>query len=151
MRFIESVLVVPAVLSLAIVSGAACRNTAEGVRKDVDAARPAADDARREAREAASDVRRAAREVTDAAAETAEETSERLAAVVQGVDVKTALMADPSVDAARINVDADARTRTIRLEGLVATEAERDMAGIIAAGHAPGYRIVNELTLPSPR
>lgn len=151
MRFIQSVLVVPAVVSLAVASGAACRNTADGLQKDREQAESVTADARREARELASDVRRATANAGDVAAETAEEAAERLAAVVQGVDVKTALMADPSVDAARIDVDAEAPTHTIRLEGVVSTEAERDMAAIIAAGHAPGYRIDNQLTVAPTR
>lgn len=150
MRFITSALVAPALFALVLGSGIACGNTAEGVKKDGEQAAAATAEAREEAHEAAAEVSRAARGARDAAAETAEHASERLAAVVQGVDVKTALMADPSIDAARIDVDAMADARTIRLEGLVSTEAERDMAGIIAAGHAPGYRIDNQLMV-APR
>jgi hypothetical protein len=145
----HSALALSAVFSLAL-AGTACQNTVDGVKKDTEQAADSTADARRDAREAADDVRRAAASAADRASESIERASERIGAAVQGADVKAALMADPSVDAARIDVDADAATKTIRLEGSVASEAERDMAGIIAGGHAPGYTIDNRLTV-APR
>ena len=45
-------------------------------------------------------------------------------------------MADPSVDATRIDVDTDYRTRTVTLNGYVPTAAERDVAEAIAKAPA---------------
>lgn len=56
-------------------------------------------------------------------------------------------MADPSVDATRIDVDADYRTRTITLNGYVPTNTERDAAAVIAKGHAEGYKVVNNISV----
>jgi osmotically-inducible protein OsmY len=139
-RHINSALYVPTILALTLTAGVACRNTADGAKRDAEQTADATATAREQAGELASDVQRTA-------AETAERASERVAAVAEGVDVKMALMADPSVDATRLNVNTDPRSRTIRLEGAVPTEAERDMAAIIAAGHAPGYRIENHLVV----
>ena len=63
------------------------------------------------------------------------------------MDVKTALMADPSVDATRIDVDVDYRTRTVTLNGYVPTDGERDRAEAIAKAKADGYKIVNNMTV----
>jgi hypothetical protein len=132
---------------LTLAAGVACDNTARGFREDADRAGSAADRARDRASDMAADAQRAAASATESAAEYAERAAEWTAAKVEGAEVKAVLMADPSVDAARVDVDADHRTRMIRLEGSVKTEVERDMAGIIAAGHAPGYRVDNQLTV----
>lgn len=150
MRHIHPALAVAAIVSF-VLAGTACQHTIDGAKKDAEQASDATADARADATAAADDVRRAAASAGDVAAETAEEAAERIDAVVQSADVKTALMTDPSVDAARVNVDADASTHTIRLDGSVVSEAERDMAAIIAAGHAPGYRVDNQLTVSPKR
>lgn len=138
-------------LAVALMSGlalAACDNTAAGVRKDADAnadkAATAADEAKdkaaAEGRDAAADTKEAARDTGDA-----------LKGAVETIDVKTALMADRTVDASHINVDTFHETKTIVLKGSVKTATQRDEAARIAAIEAPGYRIDNQLTVvPNP-
>src|SRR5688572_16838854 len=130
---------------------AACDNTARGVKQDAQQAEADTRDERAEAtakaREVGGDVAHAARRAADAAAEAGEELAERASAASEGVDVKASLMADPSVDATRIDVDTDYRTRTVTLKGYVPSETERDMAGVIAKARAEGYTVVNNLTV----
>jgi osmotically-inducible protein OsmY len=54
-------------------------------------------------------------------------------------------MADGSVDATRIDVDTDYRTKTVTLNGYVPTENERMKAESIARAKASGYSVVNNL------
>jgi hypothetical protein len=140
-----------AYLAVALMSGlslAACSNTAAGVKKDAEinadkaatAADRAEDKAEPAAREAAAETREAAREAGSAAA-----------AAIETIDVKSALMADRTVDASHINVDTFHETKTVVLKGSVKTATQRDEAARIAAAEAPGYRIDNQLTVvPNP-
>jgi osmotically-inducible protein OsmY len=61
--------------------------------------------------------------------------------------VKSALMADRTVDATHINVDTIHETKTVVLKGSVKTATQRDEAARIAAAEATGYRIDNQLTV----
>lgn len=138
-------------LAIALLSGlslAACSNTAAGVEEDArenadraaTAADRAEDRARPAAEEAAADTREAAREAGGA-----------VAGAVETIDVKSALMADRTVDASHINVDTLHETKTVVLKGSVKTATQRDEAARIAAAEAPGYRIDNQLTVvPNP-
>ena len=138
-------------LAIALMSGlslAACSNTAAGVEQDAkenaDKAAAAADRAEDKAapaaREAAADTKEAARDAGSA-----------VAAAVETIDVKSALMADRTVDASHINVDTVHETKTVVLKGSVKTATQRDEAARIAAAEAPGYRIDNQLTVvPNP-
>jgi osmotically-inducible protein OsmY len=145
-------------LAVALMSGlalAACSNTAAGAKKDADVnadktaaateeakdkADAAADKAAAESREAASDTKEAARDASGA-----------LKAAVETIDVKSALMADRTVDASHINVDTFHETKTVILKGSVKTATQRDEAARIAASEAPGYRIDNQLQIvPNP-
>ena len=140
-----------AYLAVALLSGlslAACSNTAAGVKKDAEinadkaatAADRAEDKAEPAAREAAAETREAAREAGSATA-----------AAIETIDVKSALMADRTVDASHINVDTFHETKTVVLKGSVKTATQRDEAARIAAAEAPGYRIDNQLTVvPNP-
>jgi osmotically-inducible protein OsmY len=140
-----------AYLAVALLSGialAACDNTAAGVKKDAEinaekaatAADRAEDKAEPAAREAAAETREAARDAGSAAA-----------AAIETIDVKSALMADRTVDASHINVDTFHETKTVVLKGSVKTATQRDEAARIAAAEAPGYRIDNQLTVvPNP-
>jgi osmotically-inducible protein OsmY len=49
------------------------------------------------------------------------------------------------VDAARIDIDTNYRTKTVTLNGYVPTETERNMAEVIAKARAEGYAVVNNL------
>jgi osmotically-inducible protein OsmY len=117
-----------AVALLSLVGLAACSNTAAGVE----------DDATRASEKAAEAVDEAAREAARATA-----------AVVETIDVKSALMADRTVDASHIDVDTFPETKTIVLKGSVKTSAERDEAERIAGIEAPGYKIDNQLKVVS--
>lgn len=137
------------VAALAVTGASACDKTAQGVKQDAAQAEAETRDERAQAKEAVKDIGndavKAAGRVADSAAQAGEEIAERASAVKETVDVKTALMADPSVDATRIDVDTDYRTRTVTLGGYVPTNTERDMAEVIAKGHAEGYKIVNNI------
>jgi osmotically-inducible protein OsmY len=139
------------ILAIALLSGlslAACSNTAAGVEQDArenaDKAAAAADNAEDKARpaaeEAAAETREAAREVGGATR-----------AAMETIDVKSALMADRTVDASHIDVDTFHETKTVVLKGSVKTATQRDEAARIAAAEAPGYRIDNQLrVVPNP-
>ena len=145
-------------LAVALLSGlslAACSNTAAGAKKDAEInsekAATAADKAEDKAQAAGE---KAAAEGREAAAETKEAAREAGGAVkaaVETIDVKSALMADRTVDASHINVDTFHETKTVVLKGSVKTATQRDEAARIAAAEAPGYRIDNQLTVvPNP-
>jgi osmotically-inducible protein OsmY len=134
-------------LAIAMMSGltlAACSNTAAGVKKDADvnaekaaaAADNAEDKAAPAAREAAADTKDAARNAGSATT-----------AAIETIDVKSALMADRTVDASHINVDTLHETKTVVLKGSVKSATQRDEAARIAAAEAPGYRVDNQLTV----
>lgn len=138
-------------LAIALMSGlslAACSNTAAGIEKDAeqnaDKAAAATADARGDVKDAAADASAATR---DAAASA----GGAIAAAVETIDVKSALMADRTVDASHINVDTFHETKTVVLKGSVTTATQRDEAARIAAAEATGYRIDNQLTVvPNP-
>ena len=131
-------------LAIALLSGlslAACSNTAAGVEQD----------ARENADKAATAADRAEDKARPAAEEAAREAGSAAAAAVETIDVKSALMADRTVDASHINVDTMHETKTVVLKGSVKTATQRDEAARIAAAEAPGYRIDNQLTVvPNP-
>ena len=145
-------------LAVALMSGlslVACSNTAAGAKKDAeinkdkaeaataeakDKADAAADKAAEAGKEAAADTKEAARDATGA-----------VKAAIETIDVKSALMADRTVDASHINVDTFHETKTVVLKGSVKTATQRDEAARIAAAEAPGYRIDNQLKIvPNP-
>lgn len=133
-----------AIALMSALSLAACSNTAAGVEEDAeragDKAAAAADDAAAAAKEAAAEGRETAREAGGA-----------ISAAIETIDVKSALMADRTVDASHINVDTFHETKTVVLKGSVKTATQRDEAARIAAAEAPGYRIDNQLTVvPNP-
>ena len=72
---------------------------------------------------------------------------EKAAAGAETVDVKAALIADGRVDAANINVDTIASTKTVILKGSVPTAQQRTAAETIAREQAKGYTINNQLTV----
>jgi hypothetical protein len=145
-------------LAVALMSGlalAGCSNTAAGAKKDADINKDKADAAAAEAKDKA-DVTadKAKAEGRETAAETkdaARDASGAIKAAVETIDVKSALMADRTVDASHINVDTFHETKTVVLKGSVKTATQRDEAARIAAAEAPGYRIDNQLTVvPNP-
>lgn len=138
-------------LAIALLSGlslVACSNTAAGVEQD---ARENADKAATAADRAEDKARPAAEEAAADAREAGREAGSAIAGATETIDVKSALMADRTVDASHINVDTMHETKTVVLKGSVKTATQRDEAARIAAAEAPGYRIDNQLTIvPNP-
>ena len=137
------------VAAFAITGTAACQNTARGLKQDAQQAEEQTRDDRAEAKEKAQELGQDAAKVANRAGHTAgqvgEEFAERAGAAWETVDVKGALMADASVDATRIDVDTDYKTKTVTLAGYVPSETERNMAEVIAKARADGYTVVNNL------
>lgn len=115
---------------------AGCSNTAAGARED--------------AANAANKVSTAATDAGKATTDAATSTGATVAAAVETIDVKSALIADRTVDASAINVDTVASTKTVVLKGSVPTPEQREEAGRIAGAEAPGYRIDNQLAVVKP-
>jgi hyperosmotically inducible periplasmic protein len=139
------------IAAISIALAAACDNTARGLKQDAANAEAESRDERAAAKSTAKDVAhdaaQAARTVGSMAADAGEEVAERAGAIKENVDVKAALMADPSVDATRIDVDVDYRTHTVALNGYVPTAAERERAEAVAREKAKGYKIANNITV----
>ncbi len=140
---------------LAMVATAACDNTAAGARKDAEIA---AEDAKRASEKAAEATADAARDASDATKRAGEAVAEGTAdatrdaaaassAAATTTSVKSALMADKSVDATKIDVDSDGTSRTVTLRGSVPNETQRASAERIARAKAEGYTVVNQLTI----
>ena len=133
---------------LSSLSLAACSNTKAGVEQD---ARENADKAAAAADKAEDKARPAAETAAAETKEAAREVSGAVKGAVETIDVKSALMADRTVDASHIDVDTFHETKTIVLKGSVKTATQRDEAARIAAAEAPSYRIDNQLrVVPNP-
>jgi osmotically-inducible protein OsmY len=137
------------IAAFGIAGAAACDDTARGLKQDAQQAEEQTRDeraeAQRKARELGNDAARAASRAGEAAGEAGEEVAERARAAWETVDVKGALMADSSVDATRIDVSTNYKTKTVTLSGYVPTETERNMAEVVAKARAEGYTVVNNL------
>jgi osmotically-inducible protein OsmY len=137
------------VAAFAIAGVTACENTARGMKQDAAQAEAETRDERAvaadKARELGHDAAKAARELGAAAAEIGDDVADAASGKKEEIDVKAALMADASVDAARIDVDTNYFNRTVTLKGTVKTHTERDMAEVIAKAHADGYKVVNNI------
>ena len=151
-----------ALAAAALVVAPACRNTAESAKED---SRENAEKAREESREAGQSAKDTGQKISDQAKETGskvgEEAKEIGAKIKEGakavgaeidakkqtMDVKTALMADKSIDASHIDVDTNADTKTVTLKGTVRSAAQKSAAGKVAREHAEGYTIRNQLTV----
>ena len=143
------ILAIIATLSIGLVT--ACENTARGLKQDAAEAEADTRDERAQAsaaaKEVANDAAHAARAVGTMAKDAGEELAEKASAVGETVDIKAALMADPAVDASRIDVDVSTWTKTVTLNGYVPTIAERDKAEAIAKAKAGGYKVVNNIAV----
>ena len=154
---------------------AGCDNTQEGLKRDAEENQRKAEAATADARQKASEAnekagqsvkdatenvgqavenaaKTAGHAVGDAAATTGKAVGDAVAttgrtidAATQTADVKTALIADKTVDASHINVDTDISSRTVVLKGHVPTDTQKARAGEIAAQKASGFRINNQL------
>ena len=138
-------------LAIALMGGlslAACSNTAAGVEKDAERN---ADKAAAAAAEAKADTKEATKDASAATKDAAANAGGAIAAAIETIDVKSALMADRTVDASHINVDTFHETKPGVLKGSVKTATQRDEAARNAAAEATGYRIDNQLTVvPNP-
>ena len=64
---------------------------------------------------------------------------------VETVDVKTAILADKTIDAGAIDVDTYQDKKVVVIRGSVPTEAQKQKAGMIAKENAKSYTIDNQL------
>ena len=149
-RIHNGLLAVTATFAFAL-AGVACDNTANGARQDAreatEATRDGKDAAKAEAKDEAAEARAEGREAADDARRTAGNAGSAIDAAGETIDVKTALMADDTVDADEINVDTFHETKTVVLKGSVPTAAMKTAAGRIAAREAEGYKVDNQLTV----
>ena len=78
------------------------------------------------------------------------DTKDNTAAVrggIETVDVKTAIIADKTIDAGAIDVDTYQDKKVVVLRGSVPTEAQKQKAGMIAKDNASSYTIDNQLAV----
>jgi osmotically-inducible protein OsmY len=66
---------------------------------------------------------------------------------LQTLDVKSAIIADKSIDSGAIDVDTYADKKLIVIRGSVPTEAQKTKASEIAQKNAEGYKIDNQLAV----
>jgi hypothetical protein len=79
-----------------------------------------------------------------------EDTKDNTATVRGGIetlDVKSAIIADKTVDSGAIDVDTYQDKKVVVLRGSVPTEAQKQRAERIAREHAKGYSIENRLVV----
>jgi hypothetical protein len=125
-------------------AGSAVESAAQDAVNNVERASDSVQQASRRKGEAESAVKQTGESARDAVNQTAA----AAAAAVQTAQVKTALVADSSVDAKDINVDTDPATKTIILKGYVPSAAQKTAAGRIATAKASaGYTVRNELVI----
>jgi osmotically-inducible protein OsmY len=155
----------PAALLAASLFGA-CSNTAKGIQEDTAQnaakAKDASADATAATERAAADAKEkteyavdkateatkdAAHDAAVATKDAAKSTANAIDGAEQTMQIKSALMADKSVDASGIDVDTDGTTKTVTLKGHVPNAAQKASAERIAKSKAPDYRLVNNLTV----
>ncbi|HYE88167.1 MAG TPA: BON domain-containing protein [Vicinamibacterales bacterium] len=79
-----------------------------------------------------------------------QDTKENATAVRGGLetlDVKTAILADKTIDAGAIDVDTFQDRKVVVLRGSVPTEQQKQKAEMIARDNAKGYTIENKLAV----
>ena len=79
-----------------------------------------------------------------------QDTKENASAVrggIETVDVKTAIIADKTIDSGAIDVDTYQDKKLVVLRGSVPTEAQKQKAGKIAQDNASSYKIDNQLAV----
>lgn len=92
----------------------------------------------------------AAKPAVNNAVSSAETLTENAAATGK---IKTAFIADPDLKARNINVTSNSQTKTVLLQGTVATAAHKSKATRIARENAPDFKIANQLKVavnPNP-
>jgi len=116
-----------------LVATSACGNTARGVKED--------------ASQAGEKTAAATERVVEATSNTRAQAGEAMSGAIETVDVKSALLADTRVTARGINVGTNEERKTVTLRGTVPTKSQRTLAGEVARSKAPGYAIINKLTI----
>lgn len=139
-----------------------CDDTAQGVKRDVKEVGAATKEVAREVKEETKEVAKEAGEVaaeagaiaanaavnaTEKAVEGVANAAQEVNATKQAVDVKTALMADTTIDSTGITVSADDNSRTIFLRGHVPNQDQKTAAERVARLKAQGFNVKNELTI----
>ncbi|HJU42669.1 MAG TPA: BON domain-containing protein [Vicinamibacterales bacterium] len=79
-----------------------------------------------------------------------QDTKENASAVrgaAETVDVKTAIIADKTIDSGAIDVDTYQDKKVVVLRGTVPTEAQKQRAEQIAKDNAKGYTVENRLVV----
>src|SRR5215217_4147552 len=79
-----------------------------------------------------------------------QDTKENASAVrgaAETLDVKTAIIADKTIDSGAIDVDTYQDKKVVVIRGSVPTQAQKDKAGMIAKDNAKGYTIDNQLAV----
>jgi osmotically-inducible protein OsmY len=66
---------------------------------------------------------------------------------IETVDVKTAIIADKTIDSGAIDVDTYQDKKLVVIRGSVPTEAQKQKAGMIAQDNASSYTIDNQLAV----
>lgn len=149
----QKVTVLPALLLAATTMAVttACENTRAGAARDAEIA---AEQARQSGERAAEATKEAAREAEPAVRDAGEAIAEGAASVRDAADrstttvqVKSALIADTSVDASNIDVDTDTTRQIVTLRGSVPSAAQKSTAERIARDKADGFAVVNELRI----
>ena len=151
----------PAALLAASLFGA-CSNTAKGVQEDTAqnaekakeasaeaaaATERAAEDAKVKVENAAEATKEGAEKAAEATKDAAKNTANTADGAQQTMQIKSALLADKSVDASSIDVDTNGMTKTVTLKGHVPNAAQKASAERIAKSKAPDYTVVNNLTV----
>jgi len=151
-------------MALALGLASACRNTAEGIKEDsrenaeqaregAKAVKEESTDATRsigaEAKDLGSAIKQESKEVGSAIAGGAKDVASDVAAKAQTLEVKTALLAAKGIDASHIDVDTDAGTKTVTLNGSVPTLDQKAAAERVARDKSKGYTVRNLLTVMS--
>ena len=133
----------------AAASERAAQDAKQAANNAIDATKDAAADAGQATKNAAEKTADATKSAAAEAGEKTKAAANSAGATLDGaaqtMQIKTALIADKSVDADHINVDTDGKTKVVTLRGTVKTAAEKATAARIAKSKAPDYRIVNEL------
>jgi osmotically-inducible protein OsmY len=79
-----------------------------------------------------------------------QDTKENASAVrgaAETVDVKTAIIADKTIDSGAIDVDTYQDKKVVVIRGSVPTQAQKDKAEMIAKDNAKGYTVDNQLAV----
>ena len=133
---------------MAVNAAEATKNAAsEAIDKTKEAANTAADKTRDAASDATQSTKNASEEAEQKSKRASHSTASAMDAAAQTLQIKTALIADKTVDADGINVDTDGKTMTVTLKGHVPTAAQKAAAERIAKNKAPEYKVMNLLAV----